>query len=143
MLNRQQLIDLIMASFEAERVSDTQKGLSLIHPEFAAVEMDVDSSGHALRRVTGQEIRDSIQEVFQIPDRRYQFVHAIADENTQTVMVEFVESYTDTKTGKRFRTPTVSVVEVKDGLIWRSRHYGDKNLSFMFLSREQVDTALS
>lgn len=132
-----------MASFKAERQSDSARGLELIHPDFAAIEMCVNSKGEPFQRVTGQAIRDSIKEVFQISDREYQFVHAMADEEQQTVMIEFVESYTDPETGKRFRTPTVSVVEVKDDLIWRSRHYGDKNLSFMYLPQDQVDEALS
>jgi ketosteroid isomerase-like protein len=143
MLTHPQLIDLILSSFEAERTSDTEKGLKLLHPDFAVVEMSATSQGEPFTRVTGEEIRNSIREVFQISDREYQFVHTLADEVTQTVMIEFVESYTDPDTGKRFRTPNVSVVEVKDGLIWRSRHYNDKDLSFMHLTQEQIDGALA
>lgn len=143
MLDRQQLTDLVMSSFEAERVSDSKKGLSLIHDDFAVTEMNIGYDGQLFRRVTGDAIRNSIQEVFRITDREYQFVHAMADEKQQTVIVEFVESYGDPKTGKRYRTPIVAICEVKDGKIWRTRHYTDDRLSDQFLTQEQIDEALS
>jgi len=142
-MNQTELIKLVMSSFEAEQSSNPTRGLELIHDDFAVTEMNIGRNGKLFRRATGDEIRLNIKDAFQISDREYQFVHASADEATQTVMVEFVESYGDVATGKRYRTPQVAVCEIKDGKIWRTRHYCDDRVSYEFLSQEVIDAALS
>ncbi len=143
-MSREELLKLVMESFEAERTSDSEKGLSLLHEDFAVTEMNLKLDGEEpFRRETGEALRASVAEVYQISDREYQFMHAMADEQTQTVMVEFVESYTDDATGKRYRTPQVAVCEIKDGKIWRTRHYLDIRLPYQFPSQEQIDEAFS
>lgn len=132
-----------MASFEAEKAGDVALGRSFIHPEFRMTEMNIGPSGTVFRSFEATQVNDTIPEVFQISDREYQFVHCAADEATQTVMVEFVESYTDPNTSQRFRTPIVAVCEIRDGKIYRTRHYTDDRLSDLYLPQSDIDRALS
>lgn len=142
-MTAEQLKQLVLDSFAAERSSDTQKGLSLIHPEFKITEMNADEDGKPFVTATGQDLRNQLATAFGITTRNYQFVHVLADEATQTVIIEFVESYLDEATGTYFRTPTVSVCEIKDGLVYRTRHYGDKRLSLLHLDQTTIDEAFS
>ena len=134
------LIQLVLDSFEAERSGDSEKGLSLISDDFKVTEMFLGKGG-AFPRFEGEELRKSIQEVYKIEGREYVFKNIAADEENGVVFVEFVESYPDPKTGKVYRTPQVAVVEVKNGKLYRTRHYTDPRLSHENLSEEDIEEA--
>jgi ketosteroid isomerase-like protein len=142
-MNANQLKQLVLDSFAAEKASDAKTGLTLVHPDIKITEMNVGSDGRAFYSESGQALRDEIEGTFQITTRDYQFVHVMADVETQSVMVEFVESYLDEDTGQYFRTPIVAVCEIKDGLIFRTRHYTDNRLSHLYLDQTAIDEALS
>ncbi len=142
-MTKLELTNLVMTSFEAERTSDTQAGLALLHPDFKVVEMNIGPNGSIFASLTGKEVRALISEAFQISDRQYQFISTVADESAQTVVIEFIESYADTNSGQRFRTPIVAICEIRDGLIYRTRHYCDPRLSHEFLDQVKIDEALA
>ncbi len=131
-----------MASFTFEREGNVAGGLSLLHPEFRSTEMNIGPDGTVFRSLAGSNVRNLIRSAFQISDREYEIVHVLADEEAQVVMVEFVESYTDTVTGKRYRTPIVAVCVVRDGKIYRTRHYTDDRLSDLYLDTSTIDGVL-
>lgn len=140
-LNSDELKELVMASFMAEKNCDIQVGLDLIHDDFTVTEMTLGNEGEHLPALTGDKLRELMKLAFTTKGREYIFKSVIADESTQTVIVEFIESYQNTKTGQVYRTPQISVCEIKGGKIHRTRHYMDPRLSFENLSDEQIETA--
>ena len=143
-MNKADLIKLVLASFEAERHNDVSRGLELVSDDFKVTEMSLGNTGKELfPAVTAAVARDSIGEVYQIKGREYQFVNAMADESNQTVMVEFVETYPDPQTGQVYRTPQVAVCVVKDNKVYRTRHYNDPRVSYVEVTQQAIDLALS
>ena len=143
MLNSKELKELVLKSFEMEKNNDPSKNKALLHPDFAVTEITEDYDGTAFRRLEGPKLMEYMDMAFETTGREYEFKHVIADEESQTVMVEFVESYPDEKTGKVFRTPQISVCEIKDGKLFRTRHYMDPRLSYKYLDKSDIDKALS
>ncbi len=88
---------------------------------------------------TRPDFASELKEAYQIQGRRYD-VKNIA-EGKDVVMVEIVESYPDPKTKKVYRTPLVIVLEMQNGKIRRGRHYCDPDLSYLHLTKEQVERA--
>ncbi len=88
---------------------------------------------------TSNDVEKELKEVYPIKGRKYD-IKNIA-EGKDVVMVEMVESYPDPKTKKVYRTPLVIVIEIKKGKIVRGRHYCDPDLSYLFLTKEQVNKA--
>jgi len=142
-LNQKELIDLVLSSFEAEQNSDLKRGLALLHPEYAVTEMNVDFGGNTFHRTEGTKIKELAKKVFDVSGKRFQFVNVIADESKQTVMVEFIESNQDSNNKKYHRVPFVSVCEIKDGKIYRTRLYNDPGLYKESISQDMLDKALS
>lgn len=80
-----------------------------------------------------------LDDAYVIKDRKYEIMHIT--EADDVVMVELVESYPDPDSGKVYRTPLVLVLEMQDGKIRTGRHYCDPQLSYEYLTAEQVQTA--
>jgi len=139
-MNREELINFVLDSFAAEKDGDFEKGLSLIDDDFKVTEMFL-INDEPFASISGEDIKESIKKVYKIEGREYIFKNIAADEEKGVVFVEFVESYPDPKTGQVYRTPQVAVVSVKDGRLYRTRHYTDPRLSFEKLSEEDVDKA--
>ncbi len=137
----QELIDLVKASFKAEQDCDIRAGLELIHPDFTVVEMSEWYDGTTLKSLGGKDVRDLMKRAFTIKGREYDFKTIMANEASQTVIAEFVESYPDPKTGQVYRTPQVAICEIKDGKIYRTRHYNDPRLSYKQLSTQEIHKA--
>ena len=142
-MTEQELIALVMASFESERTSNPEVGLALLHPDFRVTEMNVGPDGTVFRTLEGKAVRNLIQSAFQIAAREYQYINVVADAQTQVVMMEFVEVSPDPRNGKRFRTPIVAICEIKDRKIYRTRHYTDDRLSYEYLEQPDIDGVLS
>lgn len=96
-------------------------------------------SGNTLFPATGNELEEELKEVYPIKEREYD-IRNIA-ESHNVVMIELVESYPDSETKKVYRTPLVLVLEMKNGKIRTGRHYCDPQLSFLHLSKQQVEKA--
>ena len=143
MLNSKQLKELVLKSFEMEKNKDPEANKELLHPDFAVTEITEDYDGTVFRRLEGPKLMKYMEMAFETTGREYEFKNVIADEQSQTVVVEFVESYPDEKTGKTFRTPQVSICEIKDGKLYRTRHYLDPRLSYKYLEESDIKKALS
>lgn len=143
MLNAKELKELVLKSFEYEKNRDAENNKKLLHSEFVVTEMAMDNDGTVFRRLQGEKLLEYMDMAFETKGREYEFVSVVANFDTQTVVVEFVESYPDTETGKVYRTPQVAVCVVKDGKIYRTRHYMDPRLSYECLDKSDIDKALS
>ena len=141
-LNVEDLKKLILDSFDAERENSVARGEQLIHPDFAVTGMYEAPDGEILRRMAGKPMREYMHEVYAQKGREFRVVNIVADEKKQTVLAEFIESYPDPKTGQLYRAPLMAVCEVKDGRIYRTRHYLDPRLSYKNLSEDQINKAL-
>ncbi len=89
---------------------------------------------------SSKNIRADLEEVYTIQGRRYDIKNIAEGENL--VMVEMVESYPDPKTKKVYRTPLVIVLKMKNGKIQKGRHYCDPDLSFLHLTKKQIEKIL-
>jgi ketosteroid isomerase-like protein len=88
---------------------------------------------------TGDDVQSELNDVYPIQGRQYDIRNIT--EGDDVVMIEMIESYPDSETGKVYRTPQVIVLGFKDGLIRTGRHYTDPDLSYMQLPAEQIDSA--
>jgi len=143
MLNSKELKELVLKSFEMEKNKNAKANQELLHPDFAVTEITQDYDGMVFRRLEGPKLLEYMNTAFETTGREYEFKNVIADEKSQTVVVEFVESYPDEKTGKIFRTPQISVCEIKDDKLFRTRHYMDPRLSYKYLDKSDIDKALN
>lgn len=141
-LSKNELIKLVIASFRAEKEHKIAKNRTYLHDEFAVTDMVISSSGKIFPRLQGQRLETLINKAFLIQGREFLFPTIIADEQTQTVIVEFIESYPDLKTKKVYRTPQVAICKIRDGKIYRTRHYMDPRLSYEHLEQSVIDEAI-
>ncbi len=142
MLTKKQLIDLTLASFEAERTSNFDENLRLIDKDFVVTDMVMSTRGR-FPRLSGKKLRSYMKEAFQIKDRDFVFKTVMADVESQTAVVEFIESYPDSKTQKIFRTPQVAICQFKNGKLYRTRHYMDPRLSYEYIEETEIENAMS
>lgn len=142
MLTKKRLIDLTLRSFDAERKHDFAGNLKIIDDDFMVVDMVMSSSGN-FPHLSGKKLRSYMKEAFQISGRNFVFKTLVADVESQTVVVEFIESYPDQKTKKIFRTPQVAICQFKDDKLYRTRHYMDPRLSFEYLDITEIENAMS
>jgi|SRR3989344_5341994 len=85
---------------------------------------------------TGKNIKKELEEAYSIKGRKYDIKNITEGDNV--VMIEMVESYPDPKTKKVYRTPLVIVLEMRNGKIRKGRHYCDPDLSYLHLTKKQI-----
>lgn len=88
---------------------------------------------------TRKNIKKELKDVYPIKGRKYD-IKNIA-EGKDVVMIEMVESYPEPAAKKVYRTPLVIVLEMKNGKIRTGRHYCDPRLSYLHLTKKQVEKA--
>ena len=88
---------------------------------------------------TGKSIKKELKRTYPIKGREYDLRNVA--EGKDLVMLELIESYPDPKTKKTYRTPLVLVLEMQNGKIKTGRHYCDPKISFMHLSKNQIEAA--
>jgi ketosteroid isomerase-like protein len=88
---------------------------------------------------TSNDVKSELKKVYLVRGRKYD-IKNIAEGN-KVVMIEMTESYPDPKTKKVYRTPLVIVLEMKNGKIRKGRHYCDPDISYLYLSKKQIDKA--
>ena len=143
-MNAEELIALVISSFESERQNDIKKGLELMTEDFKMTDMMVANDGKTLfPSTTAAEARKMIDDVYQIKDRKYRFINTTADVEKQIVMIEFIEWYPNPETGQMYCTPQVAICEVVGGKIRRTRHYMDPRTSFLPDVNDKLEEALS
>jgi ketosteroid isomerase-like protein len=141
-MNTQQLIDTVLASFQAEQEGDIQTGLGLIAEDFKVTDLTLGNKGDVIfPEFKAGAAKQAVTEVYETKGRKYEFINVIADESKQLVMVEFIESYPDPKTEQIYKTPQIAVCQVRDGKIHRTRHYLDPRTSFTEISGQDWERA--
>lgn len=132
--------EIALDLLELERVGRLSQALNLLHPEYSMTWVyRHPKNGCLFPRHKGVNPAD-FEEIYQVEGREYNIKNISEHENT--VFIELVESYPDTeRAGFSFRTPEVIVLEFKDGLVVKGRHYCDPNISYEGLSVEQVEKA--
>jgi ketosteroid isomerase-like protein len=127
-LNRQQLINLVLGSFEAERNNDVARGLEILHPDFRKISILVGSDGNPFPTINSTQTEAAFRVASSVKGRKFDIVSVSADETNQIVHVEVIETEPQ-PTGQDLIWTYVAVCVIKDGKIWRTRHYGDPDLT--------------
>lgn len=131
-------VRLVLDILQDEVKGDVKAALEKMHPDYTMTWVYQDKRGKLFPQSEKIKAND-LKEVYEIKDRDYD-IKNIA-ESYDLVIVEMVESYSDPKTKKKFRTPLVIVLEFENGKIKTGRHYCDPRLSYMYLSRKEVAKA--
>lgn len=139
-MNKSKNIQLVLDILQNEAEGNVAEALKKITKDYKMTWVYQAKSGE-LFPSTGGNLEREMEEVYPIKNREYD-IRNIA-EGDGVVMVEMVESYPDPKTGQMYRTPQVIVLEFnEEGLLRTGRHYTDPRLSYLELTKEQVDKAL-
>ena len=88
---------------------------------------------------TKNDLNAELEDVYPIKSREYDIKNIAEGDNV--VMIEMIESYPDPDTKKIYRTPMVIVLEMEKGKIRTGRHYADPKLSYLCLTKKQLEKA--
>lgn len=135
-LSAEELINIVISSFDAESSNNTQIGRELITDDFKQRGMYV--SGDKIFPVFA--VSKDLDIVYSQTGRLFHIWNVAANESSQTVFVELAE--TEPREGRQSIWPYVLVSKIEDGKIKRSRHYGDPRISKMDVSIDQVRDAV-
>lgn len=129
-------IKVVLEILEDERSGRVTEALTKMTSDYSMTWVYQTQKGELFPRSENITEKD-LDNVYQIKGREYDIKNIT--ENDTVVMVELVESYPDEKTGKVYRTPLVLVLEMEDGKIKRGRHYCDPTISYLYLTKEEID----
>jgi ketosteroid isomerase-like protein len=130
-------IRTVLAILQNEIDGDVRSALNKMSRQYSMTWVYRHPKNGKLFPRTTNDIEAELLAVYPIKGRRYDIKNIVA--NKDIVMVELIESYPDPKTKKIFRTPLVLVLELKNGRIRRGRHYCDPRLSYLHLSKKQIN----
>lgn len=116
---------------------DVVAALAKMAPGYSMTWAYKDRKGRLFPRST-PDFKAEMKDIYAIKGREYAIKHVA--EGDGVVMIELVESYPDSETGKIYRTPLVLALEFEEGKIVRGRHYCDPQLSYLNLSQEDIDS---
>ena len=137
-MNTSPNIQLILDILKNEADGDVKAALTKMTKDYKMTWMY--QGKEDLFPTTSNDVDAELEDVYPIKGREYDIRNIAEGENV--VMIEMIESYPDPDDGQMYRTPQVIVLELKDGLIHTGRHYTDPRLSFMELTKEQLDSVL-
>ncbi|MEI6850793.1 MAG: hypothetical protein WCK26_02385 [Candidatus Saccharibacteria bacterium] len=134
-----ELIKIVIDSFEAERTNNVELGKSLITNDFKQRSMII--HGDKIFPVfTNGDIHTRLEEAYSLEGREFHVWNVAANEATQTVFVELAE--VEPTEGSNRVWPYVLVCKIENGKIKRSRHYGDPATLKNDISVNQVRDAV-
>lgn len=128
---------IALSILEDEIRGDLVSALSKLHPDYSMTWM---YQGKILFPRETFKNQDEGKEIYEIKGRKYDIRNIAEGDNV--VFVELVESYPDSKTKKVYRTPLVLVLEFEGNKIRRGRHYCDPKISYLYLTKAQIKTAM-
>lgn len=131
-------IKTVLAVLKDEVKSDVKSALNKLTDDYSMTW--IYQGKKTLFPKTTKTTKKELADVYHIKGREYEIFNIT--ENANTVMVELIESYPDSKTKKVYRTPLILVLEMKNGKIKTGRHYCDPRLSFINLSKRNIKKAL-
>lgn len=133
---------LVRGILQDEITGDVQSALNKMHPNYSMTWVYKRRDGVLFPKVTSEKIRQEMEKVYVIKGRKYDIKNLLSQNNI--VVVEMVESYPDPNNPQKvYRTPLVIVLEIKNGKIYKGRHYCDPQISYEFLSESQVNQAFN
>ena len=136
MNNYSKNIRIVLEILEDERSGRVKEALQKMTSDYSMTWMYQTKSGELFPK-SKNDIDKELENVYQIKGRKYDIKNIT--ENDTVVMVELVESYPDPETSKVYRTPLVLVLELVDGKIKKGRHYCDPKISYLYLTKEEID----
>ena len=131
-------IKVVLDALKAECEGDVERALKLLDKNCSMTWVYKTRKGKLFPR-SKKNFKKELIDVYKIKGRKYDIKNIAQGNNV--VMVEMVESYPDPKAKKVYRTPLVIVLEMKSGKIKKGRHYCDPRLSYMYLTKKQVEKA--
>lgn len=135
MNNLSKNVQIVLEILEDERSGRVKEALEKMFSDYSMTWVYQTRSGELFPK-SENNIKKELENVYQIKNREYDIKNIT--ENESVVMVELIESYPDPETGKVYRTPLVLVLEMENGKIKKGRHYCDPNISYLYLTKEQV-----
>lgn len=138
-LSSQELIKLVLDSFEAEHTNNIEDGLALIHPDFTKTIM-LKSDGVVFPVLESKHVRQAVTAAYQVEGRQFYVFNTAANEDTQTVFVELAER--EPRAAGDVVWPYTLVCKIQDGKILRTRQYGDPALVQEAVTIEQIKKAV-
>ena len=135
MNNLSKNVQIVLEILEDERSGRVKEALEKMFSDYSMTWVYQARSGELFPK-SENNIKKELENVYQIKNREYDIKNIT--ENESVVMVELIESYPDPETGKVYRTPLVLVLEMENGKIKKGRHYCDPNISYLYLTKEQV-----
>jgi len=133
-MGAEELIRIVTTSFEAEKTGDIKAGKSLIRGDFKKISMVV-SGDKIFPALSGETIDAELEHAYKVKGRQFYIWNIAVNVRTQTVFVELAEIE---PRENNVVWPYVLVCQIKDGKIWRSRHYGDPEILKKNISIDQV-----
>ena len=122
MLNSNDLIKIVLDSFEAERTGNIEKGRALIANDFRQQSMIL--SGDKIFPIFSNGNDDvTLDDTYLVKEREFHIWNIASNVESQTVFVELAE--VEPRNNKKKVWPYVLVCKIENGKIKRSRHYGD------------------
>jgi ketosteroid isomerase-like protein len=129
-------INLILEVLKNEVDGDVDAALQKLSPNYSMTWVYETKEG-GLFPTTSNDVKQELGEVYIIKGRQYDIRNITESKNV--VMVEMIEIYPDPDTNQIYRTPQVIVLEIKDGKIYKGRHYTDPKLSYRELTVEDIE----
>lgn len=130
-------VQLVLDILQDEVNGDIESARQKMSDDYSMTWVESGIDGNNLFRHTSTDIQEEMKEVYPIKGRQYDIRNIAESDNL--VIVELIESYPDSESGKEFRTPLVLVLEIENGKIKTGRHYLDPRLSYKYLSRDEVE----
>jgi len=131
-------VKVVLGVLKDEIGGNIKSALKKLDPEYIMTWVYKSKKGVLFPR-TKKSLEEELKEAYPIKGRKYDIKNIAESKNI--VMVEMVESYPDPQTKKIYRTPIVIVLEMKKGKIRKGRHYCDPQLSYLYLTKEEVNKA--
>jgi ketosteroid isomerase-like protein len=138
-------LELVLAILDDEVRGDIPSALEKMHPEYKMTWMYQKNGKnptlfpHTLF-TNLESAKDELNEAYTMKDRNYDIITKTA--TGDIVTIECIESYTDPMTDTTYRTPLVIILQIKNGKIFRGRHYCDPAISYMHLDQETIKKVL-
>lgn len=129
-------IKTVLEILNDERSGRVKEALEKMTLDYSMTWVYQTSSGEIFPR-SEKNFERELENIYQIKDREYDIKNIT--ENDAVVMIELVESYPDPETTKVYRTPLVLVLEMEKGKIKKGRHYCDPKISYLYLTKDEID----
>ncbi len=131
-------VQLVLEILNDEVSGNTGSALKKLHSNYTMTWVYKNNKGKLFPNFKKPSTRN-MKNVYAVKDRHYDIKNIAEGKNI--VMIELVESYSNPETHKKYRTPLVLILHLKKGKIITGRHYCDPNISYLHLSKKQVDKA--